>query len=298
MFDVLAYLESQGVPHWTSGKNVSEGWVNIRCIYCDDKSNHLGINLTTGVHNCWKCGRIGGPARLIVALERCSFKKAYAILETFKTEGTQVYSKPASMAPPGAFELPKLTIETLPDTHRAYLISRGFDPDQLVADYGIKATLNIGQYRQRIIIPIFFDRELVNFVARDITGNFEHRYLMPKTSEVLLRRDQLLYDVDRIGKSIAIVEGVFDAWRIGRGAVATFGTRVTDEQCNILYRKKVERVFIIFDHDASLNEGHKLAKKLSHVIPHVENLTISEGDPDSYFLNNPEDLKEIKFLLG
>jgi len=298
MFDVLSYLESRSVEHWTSGKNVAEGWVNIRCFYCDDSSNHLGINLATGFHSCWRCGRKGGPARLIVAIEHCGYKKAYHILKSFEGQGSQVYYKPQTICPPESFALPSTTIDTLPSAHRAYLISRGFDPDQLQKEYGIKATLNIGRYRHRIIIPIYFEGELVNFVARDITGNFDQRYLMPPTHSVLMRRDQVLYDIDRSGESIAIVEGVFDAWRIGKGAIATFGTRFTDEQCNILYRKKVQRAFIIFDHDAALTQGQQMAEKLSHIIPHVENLVISEGDPDTYFLNNPEDLNSIKFLLG
>jgi len=297
MFDVVSYLESRGVDYWTSGNNVSAGWIAICCPYCDDKTNHLGINLSKGHHSCWKCGANGTPIKLIAIIDNCSWKEAYKTCRAFETEEVPEYQEYQEQPTREVCKLPIGLLDNLPTRHRQYLIDRGFDPDVLQDEYHIKATMNIGPYRHRIIIPIHYQREVVNFVARDITGNFDKRYLMAPSRDVKIKRQNLLYGIDDIKQSVVIVEGIFDAWRVGKGAVATFGTRVTNEQLNLLCRKKIQRAFVCFDSDAARTYGHELTKKLSYIIPHVENVIISEGDPDSYFLNNSDDLKSIQFLL-
>jgi DNA primase len=75
-----------------------------------------------------------------------------------------------------------------------------------------------------------------------------------------------------------IVEGIFDAWRIGSGAVATFGTRYTHEQ--LLLLRGMKRAFILYDADA-IPIAHKLAHDLSSIVTQIEVLELSEGDPDN-----------------
>ncbi len=34
MLDIQRLLGDVGVPYWTSGKNVSDGWTSISCPFC------------------------------------------------------------------------------------------------------------------------------------------------------------------------------------------------------------------------------------------------------------------------
>ena len=45
--DAEEILDDLGLSYTSQGKNVSEGWIGIQCVFpdCDDTSNHLGINL-------------------------------------------------------------------------------------------------------------------------------------------------------------------------------------------------------------------------------------------------------------
>jgi DNA primase len=72
------------------------------------------------------------------------------------------------------------------------------------------------------------------------------------------------------------VEGVFDAWRIGDGAIATFGTQFTDEQ--LLMISKFKQVFVMYDQDA-IDDAHRLANILMLFVP-VKVLELDSGDPD------------------
>ena len=78
------YLDSKDIPYIETGKNVSAGWVNISCPFCEEVSTHLGIS-PTGGFNCWVCGESGNIVKLIrrLEIETCSWKKAVSIVEQF-----------------------------------------------------------------------------------------------------------------------------------------------------------------------------------------------------------------------
>lgn len=33
------------IPFSEQGKNIGNGWIGLKCPFCDDHSNHLGLNL-------------------------------------------------------------------------------------------------------------------------------------------------------------------------------------------------------------------------------------------------------------
>ena len=70
-FDVVSFLEDRAIEiHYPGEKNVSEGWIAINCIYCDDPSWHLGINLTGRqiYISCYSCKQAGTIKDLILDL--------------------------------------------------------------------------------------------------------------------------------------------------------------------------------------------------------------------------------------
>jgi DNA primase len=89
------------------------------------------------------------------------------------------------------------------------------------------------------------------------------------------------------------VEGLFDQFRIGDGAVCCWGTQFTAEQ--VLLLSKFPRVLIAFDGD---KPGKEAAQKLGNelaVFTDVSILNLPDGsDPDSL---SSKELKELRSFL-
>ena len=54
--NILKLYQDYNIPVWTEGNNVSPGWINTQCCWCDDPSNHLGFDPSDEHFNCWRCG--------------------------------------------------------------------------------------------------------------------------------------------------------------------------------------------------------------------------------------------------
>lgn len=79
--DLIEWFEDNDLEYWTQGKNVTAGWVNIQCVFCDDLSNHLGIRLSDYRVSCWKCGG-NTMANVIMAVTSCNYGEARRLLNT------------------------------------------------------------------------------------------------------------------------------------------------------------------------------------------------------------------------
>jgi hypothetical protein len=298
-FNIKNYLNDKSIHYDTHGKNVTPGWINIQCVYpeCDDISNHLGINLTTNLHSCWKCGNKGGIPKLIQLIEHCSYYQAKEIernySDNFSISSPLVIRKTYDN---DICELPKESLNKLPNLHKKYLISRGFEPDLMQNKYKISACYLSGKYKYRMIIPIFYNNEIVSFIGRDVTEKASIKYLTCPDKKAIIPGNELLYNINTSSQNIVIVEGIMDAWRIGNKAIATLTTQITEEKIRILSQKNIQKAFILLDNGAE-RLAHKVAKKLSCIIPHVETISLPWGDPDEYFLKNPNDLKELYYIL-
>jgi hypothetical protein len=155
------------------------------------------------------------------------------------------------------------------DIHRNYLEGRGFDVGELKFYHGIKFTGMMEKWEGmnwqfRVIIPVFDRRNnLVSFQGRDVTGK-QDRYLFPPKEKQVRDCKTLLYGAELCGKkdALLVVEGVMDAWKLGAGAVCTFGSSVTQEQ--VLEMSHWRRVFLAFDNEpAALQHAREVAKQLS-----------------------------------
>lgn len=153
---------------------------------------------------------------------------------------------PVGVVDPHRQFAPKLALpgrELLP-YHRDYLLKRGLDPDILVKRYGIRGTNPFDKfeginYGNRIIIPIHdLDGNLISFQGRDVTGNKDvERYkVCPVNKSVMHYKDVVYGGHLATGRRVVVVEGVVDAWKLGPGAVATFGTGCKDSQIMCLSR--------------------------------------------------------------
>lgn len=296
-FDVLAYLEHKGIPYATSGENVSQGWIGIQCPFCEDRKNHMGINLIKKTATCFKCGepRPGSVLNLIAFLENISTKQAYHLTTKFVDRTLSYLDIPERKRSEGTILLPKEAKKKFPRVHRDYLSGRNFDPDYLIRKYDLYACYQFGPFRYRIIFPVYYQRELVAYVGRDITGQAEMPYKNSPIEYSKIPVKETLYNIDTVKDTAIVVEGPFDAVRLGDGAVATFGTKYTKSQLAMLIGLK--RVFIFSDADAE-NEGEKLSKQVAGFVDHVEVLS-SQDIPDPGEMTEQEVLflkKELRCL--
>jgi len=297
-FDILQYFDDKGVEYFESGKNVSRGWVNINCLWCSDPSNHLGINLTSKLLHCWSCG-VKGPATMIVReIEECSWAEANTIVERYQDK-TFDYLKKDIQIRSNHIMLPKEATDTLPDLHRKYLINRRFDPDYLIKKYEIKACYNLGDWKFRLIIPIYMDRKLVCFTSRDVTGKAHTAYKHCSIEESIIPAKECLYNIDSVKDKVIIVEGPFDVWRLGDGVVCTFGLEFTWAQINLLRAKNLKEAYVLFDPEPlAMKRAEALRNALSGFVPITEMIELEKGDPADMSDKLAKELKQELFREG
>ena len=289
-FDVIRYLDSRNIHHKETGDNVSRNWTSMNCIFCIDHSNHLGINLKSKVYSCYLCGEKGNIFKFIQEVDGVNWQTAKDIVKEFNG-GTYV---PKEKHFQSKLKLPNV-LKEFPQTYKNFLISRRYDPDTVIQKYNLMASSLVGNYNHRIIIPVKMNDRMLSFVGRDITGKAHIPYKNSDETECIKDPKRCLYNMDNVIQSKAvIVEGIFDAWRIGDGAVATFGTEYTHEQ--LLYLKNFSQVFVLYDADTKFKkEKDKLAYDLSAIVKEVKVIELDEGDPDNL---SEQDIKHLRREIG
>jgi hypothetical protein len=302
MFDVKRFCSDYGIRYDVEGKNCRGGWVNIRCRFCDDHSNHGGFQLEDGEYFCWRCGKHPLP-KVIQSILDVTRTEASDIISAYTRHITEEYltnkygGKSRENPKQQNLSLPKGSNE-LSVQHKKYLIKRGFDPDELIKTWKIKGTGPIGTYKFRIIIPIIVDGKTISYQARDITNHSELRYKACNIDEEIIHHKFVVYGIDHVQKKrTIIVEGILDAWKLGPGAVATFGTGWTKEQILFLSHR-VKEAWVWYDNEPEAQKkAEKLCVALSAAGIEVENISQNDfEDPGAI----PKKLAEKtrKMILG
>jgi hypothetical protein len=151
-------------------------------------------------------------------------------------------------------------------THMAqpqYMMNRGYDLHRLGDHYGISVCVDVTEAAvvdprlamamERIIVPIFMNGEQVGWQGRypeDLDfkdkRNPPKYFFCPGTN-----RRVILYNFDRAKEYpfVVVTEGVTDVWTIGDCAIATFGKKITPQQCNLLHQNW-KTVILALDADA------------------------------------------------
>jgi len=291
-WDAIQFCRDNSVEYWLSGKNVQEGWVNINCPLCDDESNHGGFNSVVGYYHCWRCGG-HKIVPVIKSLLPVSWDTASKMFLDY-TGRIQIINKISRKKPKGKkIEIPG---EELAKMHKKYLSSRGFEPEYFEKKYNLKGTSTAGEFKYRIIIPIYYDGKLVTFQGRDVTDKQQLRYKALSTEKSLIDYREIFYEFDNVGqKTIGLVEGCFDQWRLGDGFVASFGTSLTEQQIRLLC--DFDRVFILFDPEfEAQSRAKEIANKISSIGINAEIIDIEiDGDPADL---SDDEAKYIRRELG
>jgi len=266
--------------------------VNIACPFCHDSGRHCGINLSSGAVSCWKCGRHTLSQTLRKVL-RVSAPRLSEILVRYRLKGKPRLksSKTSETRHAEQCELPPGT-NSLCQAAVRYLEGRGFDVKRLERTWGLQSTGPLGPYKFRIIAPIYLAGEMVSYQGRDYTGLQEIRYKACAEENESVHHKHTLYGLDEAdAHRVVVVEGITDVWRLGPKAVATFGSRYTSEQVQVL--TQFREVFLYFDtsDEDAVAHSRSLAERLALLVDRVEVIEFGKDDPGSL-----ED-KDARFLM-
>lgn len=292
--DIRELLEELDIDYTEGGKNVSTGWIGTSCPFCSDDSNHMGINLENKTISCWKCGTTGTIIKLFTEKFN-SFNKALQIINKAIPKELKSFNTIEVNNNVSHVELPKEASRKITPYHAGYLEKRNFKWKEIEDLYNLHYCGPLGKWANRIIVPIVKNYKLVTFTSIDISDETINRYKHLKDELSIIPIKNYLYGMEYTNNySCCLVEGIFDMFRIGPGAVCGFGTKITSEQKKLLIKYK--KVIIAFDGDEA---GRKNAVKLANDISAYCDVSIlylpDEKDPDKLGKN---EIKFIRNLIG
>jgi len=276
-------LSDLGVEFLESGHHhCRPGWIQIKdCPFCGSDNYHLGLNTQGGIFSCWKCGF--HPSFKVwrsLGLERERLKDVLGNLDTeevVRYERTRISLKePPDLGP-------------LLPPHRTYLLERGFDPDRLARLWKIAGIGLSSRLAWRIYIPVIQRGKPVSWTTRSIGSRVAQRYISASAEEEVMNHKHTIYGRDYCQNRVIVVEGPADAWRVGPGAGALFGTAFSTAQVAELV--KIPHRFICFDSEPTAQaRARDLASQLSCFPGTTEVIELDADDPGS------ASRKEIRLL--
>ncbi len=295
---LINFLRENFIEYRDYGPNVSSNNVNIRCPLCkNDPSFHMGINYNTGVFGCWRdplhkgknvayllskvtklpVSKIVRDLGLVTTLAKDDMAKA---LEIVSGDNKQVYTEPRqnktltfkkSFIPLFDSDINFRYIKPAID----YLQARGFSRVVDMAKYYSLHYDYYGEWKYRIIFPIYYKNKLVTWVGRSINNNLKPKYKDLSKEESVIHCKDCLFDYDNLtkgGEVLCITEGVIDAAKVnmpnkGIRATCLFTKKATEQQLDLLYSLKglFDKVLIVLDNDA-LSDAISLSEKLKPYI--------------------------------
>ena len=265
MIDFRQFCLDYRIPTAPPGnKHYRKGWVGVPCPFCTGSPGfHLGLNIEKGFATCYRCQK-KSLYEVFSALSGTD-PKEISILKALIARYTNDLFLPSIplRTKRERLKFPSSLI-SMNIQHKRYLERRKFDPEKLEREYGLSGTAEWGEYPNRIVAPIIFQGRTVSWQARDITDLDEHKYIACPEDWEVKHHKHILYGFDKAKwKSVAVVEGITGVWRLGEGAVATFGVKFRPEQLKLLI-KNFERFFLFGDGDpAGERMGDRMEAELS-----------------------------------
>lgn len=285
--DVRALLSELNIEFKDHGESplVSAGWVGVECPFCGKGTNKpgLGVHLRTLRCSCWKCGahHLASVLHETTGLPWASIKQRLTDLDANLdvsriTKPTGRYREPVGVGP-------------LLPVHRQYLVKRGFDPDETAEVWGVRGIGLAPKLQWRLFLPVTVRDKPVSWITRAI-GDVELRYISADPTDESVHLKQTLYGEGLAKQAVIVVEGPIDAWRIGPGAVATYGLSHTPAQVARIARYSTR--VICFDREAAAQRrARRLADDLCIMPGETYVVTLSGPDPDG---SPPEEIAELR----
>jgi DNA primase len=299
-FDIELFFQDYDIDYTSRGKNIGKDWIGLNeCPFCGAQGNHFGVSSSSKGYHCWVCGEKGTIPTLIKEILQIDWNEVKEVIKKYSDGKIVEFSSRESG---GKVILPS----NLSDVNKIgmkYLKDRGFDSRSLVQKYKLKQTgmfskLNhegqTSDFRYRIIIPIYMNRQLVSYTGRDYTGKRDPRYRHPFIEACKIPPSSCIYNIDTVKDRCLIVEGPTDVWKLGDGAVSIQGIEFTKEQIRFFYEKKLSKAVIMFDAGKE-EKARQLGHILGGCIRDIQIASLEDDDPGS--LQAAEALKLKHSLL-
>lgn len=285
--DPIEFFQGLGVEYALHGEqhHTRDGWIQLKnCPGCQSDNYHLGFNLAGRYFVCWRCGGMKTVFVLhSLGAERKQIAEFFAGMEI-----PELISRPA-----GKLVEPKYR-EALRKAHRQYLKERKYDPDELVRIWELEGIGVSPELAWRIYIPLVEKGRRVSWTTRAL-GNRGQRYVSAAQSQESVPHKHCIYGGDLARHSLVIVEGPTDAWRIGPGAGALFGTAFTTAQVRKISRFPYR--YILFDNEAlAQRQARNLAEQLAAFPGETTVLECDAEDPGQLSAKSVRQLRRLARL--
>lgn len=291
-------LTSLSIPWKDEGKAI-----NINCPFdhsrggksgLPDTEFRCGIFFDRLIYHCFRCKRKGDLYQIFQTLLNMQIDEYRLLVKSHVVESGDTPSDAIrERLNPAKAEDEKTEKVELPRSHPVdkelvgrHPLLRGFLEARRIAvetcvEYEVRYTGNVGKYAHKLIIPIYDGPKLVAWQGRDISGRAKSKYFSQGSlMQCLYWTAEVRFDAPT---RIFLVEGIFDAWRLGYNAVACFSHALTRRQRYLLLTDHVvDEVVIAFDSD-SCQLAKVLAREVRPIIDKVGYVKLPDGeDPDSF----------------
>lgn len=341
-FDWQSYVEDHYSVKYANGRNGLE--LRIPCPNCGEAKHKCYINPERKSFHCFKCDFVTGKFDLFDFVSKTEgVTRGQALLLLLKrykpvapTEEdflryTASEDHVADQSSAGwsdvcdrVFKKTKRhltkasTYEEMPALYRDYLQSRGIQEKELLSlnlyfptnvDESIPVKNPVtskitGDLRGRVIIPVYGPNGLVvSYQARDVTGTANLKYLTAPGSD--LASTLWPYSLPYDGKSVVLVEGIFDALSVrrveGASAYATFSKHISKDQIALLKKWGVENVTLWYDKRDAMKEMQRAVEILKMQFKNVYVLDLSNWPSDKDtgdFLSDTKGTANIRETLS
>jgi DNA primase len=221
-----------------------------------------------------------------------------AVMEQFQNYDRALLTESSQFTPPKQIEMPKefisledpkITVKIVDD----FLAKRGFDPTTTRINHSIHYSPGpAGDYKFRIAWPVYIGNQLVTFMTRDVTGRAKVPYIAQPVKEAVIPCKHTLYGYDDVapGSNIVIVEGPIDQMKLGRGALATWGTGWTIEQVALIKSLHPNKVTILYDSEEIAQEAAKRLDKAIWFCPSEVMYLDDHNDPGELTLEEGREI--------
>lgn len=303
MFDIIGFC-----THYDLEYAPGDPWVKVSCPWCGNESSKGGEKLygaVNAVSEGFTCFRCGGK-HLFAYLRKVLPNGLEPETEVWNWRHGDLSNLSGKASHSAKLNLP--TSSELSQHHKNYLISRKFDPEYLVNQYGISGT-GIGTHFRasngksidvswRILIPVLdAGKRAISWQARAISKNAELRYIgCPDCDSIQSYKDSL-YGIHLTRNDVlGIVEGVFDQWRMGPGWVSTMGIGVSQQQIKAMAQWK--RVVVCFDSEPQAQKiAHEIGANLASIGVRCDIVDLELCERDAGDLSESE-ARDINKELG
>lgn len=274
---------------------------NINCPFCvgrasgrRDSGFRCGVFEKSLKFHCFRCHRTGSLYDILRHIVGMSWTEYKALVkgEALPVSGSLTVgdlvrqhldgSKDETARKPKPLSMPKCRAVTRELVRqeaplRRFLERRNISVDTCI-DYGAGYTGVAGQYAMRLVVPVPDEYgRTIGWQGRDVTGRAKAKYLTG--GEVM---DNLYWTTHvEEPRRVYLVEGVYDCWRMGHNAVASFSKHITARQRKLLVTDDgIDELVVCWDWDA-YDAARAAARDLGPIM-RTGVVRMPEGeDPDS-----------------